>query len=318
MYKNLKVGLALGGGGARGACHIGILKILEKNNIVPDIICGTSAGSMIGAMYACHGDVNIVKKKYVDHINGEDFRDLGFRYIADDEQDESIFSKIITQMKNQYVLMVSSTRKSIVKADKLEKAAKNLFFCRNFDELKIPLIITATDLISGKPLIYDGGNVLDAVVKSSSIPGFIEPSYIDERILVDGGVTLPTPVAPLVDKCDFIIAVNISKEFKTDQRPDNIIEIMSRVRDVTTRHLNQYLLDQADFVFNPTTESLHWSAFDRTDDFIRYGYECGERQIQDLIDRLDSLDEDSPEVVVEIPKETFWTKIKKRLPFLNS
>ena len=112
-------------------------KILEKNNSVPDIICGTSAGSMIGAMYACHGDAEIVEKKYIDHINGEDFQDLGFRYIADDEQDESIFSKIVTQMKNQYVLMVSSTRKSIVKAERLEKAAENLFSCRNFDELKI-------------------------------------------------------------------------------------------------------------------------------------------------------------------------------------
>ena len=239
------------------------------------------------------------------------------RYIPDDEQDESIFSKIITQMKNQYVLMVSSTRKSIVKAERLEKAAENLFSCRNFDELKIPLIITSTDLISGKPLIYSAGSVLDAVVKSSSIPGFIEPTYKDGRILVDGGVTLPTPVAPLVNKCDFIIAVNIGKEFKTNQEPDNIIEIMSRVRDVTTRHLNQYLLDQADFVFNPTTESLHWSAFDRTDDFVKYGHECGERQVQDLIDRLNSSDEDKTEEIIEIPKETFWTKIKKRLPFPN-
>ncbi len=317
MYKNLKIGLALGGGGARGACHIGILKILEKNNIIPDIICGTSAGSMIGAMYACHGNADMVEKIYIDHINGEDFQDIGFRYIPDDEQDESIFSKIITQMKNQYVLMVSSTRKSIVKAERLEKAAENLFSCRNFDELEIPLIITSTDLISGKPLIYSAGSVLDAVVKSSSIPGFIEPTYKDGRILVDGGVTLPTPVAPLVGKCDFIIAINIGKEFKTDQEPDNIIEIMSRVRDVTTRHLNQYLLDQADFIFNPKTESLHWSAFDRTDDFVRYGYECGERQIDDLINALNPSDRDSVEEVIEIPKETFWTKIKKRLPFQN-
>ena len=68
MYKNLKIGLALGGGGARGACHIGILKILEEHNIFPDIISGTSAGSMIGAMYACHGNAETVEKKYTEHI----------------------------------------------------------------------------------------------------------------------------------------------------------------------------------------------------------------------------------------------------------
>ena len=78
MYKDLKIGLALGGGGARGACHIGVLKILEAHGIVPDIVAGTSAGSMIGAMYAAHHNAKLVESKYIEHVESENFSDLGF------------------------------------------------------------------------------------------------------------------------------------------------------------------------------------------------------------------------------------------------
>lgn len=309
MYKNLKIGLALGGGGARGACHIGVLKSLERRGIIPDIISGTSAGSMIGAMYASQASADIVEEKYTEHVNGEDFKDLGFRYIPNNEKDDSVFSQVFKQMKNQYILMVSSTRKSLVKNERLAKAANNLFESNQFDDLKIPLIVTATDLISGKPMLYKAGNVVDAVVKSSSIPGFVEPTYIDNRMLLDGGIVFPTPVPPLVGECDFIIAVNISKAFNTSEEPDNIFEITNRARDISTLHLNSYLLKQSDFVISPEHEDVHWSAFDRTEEFIENGYNAAESEMEKLLTQLDSMIEKS----IETPKETFWSKLKKRL-----
>ena len=309
MYKSLKIGLALGGGGARGACHIGVLKSLEQRGIVPDIISGTSAGSMIGAMYASHASADIVEQKYTEHVNGEDFKDLGFRYIPNNEKDDSVFSQVFKQMKNQYILMVSSTRKSLVKNERLAKAANNLFEHNQFDDLKIPLIVTATDLISGKPMLYKAGNVVDAVVKSSSIPGFVEPTFIEDRMLLDGGIVFPTPVPPLLNKCDFIIAVNISKAFKTSDEPDNIFEITNRARDISTLHLNSYLLKQSDFVISPEHEDVHWSAFDRTEEFIENGYNATESEMEKLLIQLDSMIEKT----VETPKETFWSKLKKRL-----
>ena len=309
MYKNLKIGLALGGGGARGACHIGVLKSLERRGIIPDIISGTSAGSMIGAMYASQASADIVEEKYIEHVNGEDFKDLGFRYIPNNEKDDSVFSQVFKQMKNQYILMVSSTRKSLVKNERLAKAANNLFESNQFDDLKIPLIVTATDLISGKPMLYKAGNVVDAVVKSSSIPGFVEPTYIGNRMLLDGGIVFPTPVPPLVGKCDFIIAVNISKAFNTSEEPDNIFEITNRARDISTLHLNSYLLKQSDFVISPEHEDVHWSAFDRTEEFIENGYNAAESEMEKLLTQLDSMIEKS----IETPKETFWSKLKKRL-----
>jgi NTE family protein len=309
MYKNLKIGLALGGGGARGACHIGVLKSLEHRGIIPDVISGTSAGSMIGAMYASHANADIIEEKYTAHVNGEDFKDLGFRYIPNNEKDDSVFSQVFKQMKNQYILMVSSTRKSLVKNERLAKAANNLFANSQFSDLKIPLIVTATDLISGKPMLYKSGNVVDAVVKSSSIPGFVEPTYIDNRMLLDGGIVFPTPVPPLIGECDFIIAVNISRAFDTNEEPDNIFEITNRARDISTLHLNSYLLKQSDFVISPEHENLHWSAFDKTEEFIKNGYNAAESEMEKLLVQLDSMTEN----ISKTPKETFWSKLKKRL-----
>ena len=309
MYKNLKIGLALGGGGARGACHIGVLKSLERRGIIPDVISGTSAGSMIGAMYASHANADVIEEKYTAHVNGEDFKDLGFRYIPNNEKDDSVFSQVFKQMKNQYILMVSSTRKSLVKNERLAKAANNLFANSQFSDLKIPLIVTATDLISGKPMLYKSGNVVDAVVKSSSIPGFVEPTYIDNRMLLDGGIVFPTPVPPLIGECDFIIAVNISRAFDTNEEPDNIFEITNRARDISTLHLNSYLLKQSDFVISPEHENLHWSAFDKTEEFIKNGYNAAESEMEKLLVQLDSMTEN----ISKTPKETFWSKLKKRL-----
>tara|TARA_B100000212_G_scaffold161149_1_gene121126 strand:+ start:363 stop:1298 length:936 start_codon:yes stop_codon:yes gene_type:complete len=309
MYKNLKIGLALGGGGARGACHIGVLRVLEDNGIIPDVIAGTSAGSMIGAMYASELNAKIVEEKYMKHIQSENFKDLGFRYIPNSEKDDSIFSQIVKQIKNQYVLMVSSNRKSIIKNERLSKAAKILFEADRFEDLKIPLFVSATDLITGNPIIYKTGNLVDAVVQSSTIPGFVEPTYQNNRMLVDGGISLPTPVTPLMGECDFIIAVNITRGVTNQPEPNNIFEILNRSRDVSIGQLNKYVLEKSNFVIKPEHNNLHWSAFDQSDEFLEVGRKAALDSIENLLDTLDLNLKNNIKPI----KETFWTKIKKRL-----
>tara|TARA_B100001109_G_scaffold59335_1_gene48071 strand:+ start:791 stop:1726 length:936 start_codon:yes stop_codon:yes gene_type:complete len=309
MYKNLKIGLALGGGGARGACHIGVLKILEDNGIIPDVIAGTSAGSMIGAMYASEMNAHIVEQKYMKHIQSENFKDLGFRYIANSEKDDSIFSQIVKQIKNQYVLMVSSNRKSIIKNERLSKAANILFETKKFEDLKIPLLVTATDLVTGNPIIYKTGDLVDAVVQSSTIPGFVEPTYQNNRMLVDGGISLPTPVTPLIGECDFIISINITRGVSNQPEPNNIFEILNRSRDISIGQLNKFLLEKANFIIKPEHNNLHWSAFDKSDEFLKVGEKAASDSIESLLNALDSELKDE----IKPTKETFWTRIKKRL-----
>ena len=95
-------------------------------------------------------------------------------------------------------------------------------------------------------------------MQSSSIPGFVEPTFKDDRMLVDGGVVLPTPVTPLIDNCDFIIAVNITRGVENQPEPSNIVEISTRSRDVSVSHLNSFLLSKANFVIKPKHDNLHY------------------------------------------------------------
>ena len=128
-------------------------------------------------------------------------------------------------------------------------------------------------------------------------------------MMVDGNVALPTPVTPLKNECDFIIAINITRGMEDQPEPSNIVEIYSRVRDVSVAHLNSFLLNEADFVIKPKHDNLHWSAFDKTDKFIEAGEFAAENVINDLLEELENI-EKKPK---EAPKETFWTRIKKRL-----
>jgi NTE family protein len=128
-------------------------------------------------------------------------------------------------------------------------------------------------------------------------------------MLVDGGVVLPTPVTPLIDNCDFIIAVNITRGVENQPEPSNIVEISTRSRDVSVSHLNSYLLSKANFVIKPKHDNLHWSAFDLTEKFIESGEDAANSSIENLLKEL----EDSINTPIETIKETFWTRIKKRL-----
>jgi NTE family protein len=128
-------------------------------------------------------------------------------------------------------------------------------------------------------------------------------------MLVDGGVVLPTPVTPLIDNCDFIIAVNITRGVENQPEPSNIVEISTRSRDVSVSHLNSYLLSKANFVIKPKHDNLHWSAFDLTEKFIESGEDAANSSIENLLKEL----EDSINTPIQTIKETFWTRIKKRL-----
>ena len=175
--------------------------------------------------------------------------------------------------------------------------------------MKIPLFVSATDLITGNPIIYKTGNLVDAVVQSSTIPGFVEPTYQNNRMLVDGGISLPTPVTPLIGECDFIIAVNITRGVTNQPEPNNIFEILNRSRDVSIGQLNKYVLEKSNFVIKPKHNNLHWSAFDQSDEFLEVGRKAALDSIENLLDTLNSNLKNNIKPI----KETFWTKIKKRL-----
>lgn len=207
----LKIGLALGGGGARGAAHIGVLKVLHNNGVIPNLIGGTSAGAIIGAMYAATQDPDWMDKRFKQFLNSKVYAEMGVERLQSDQNPESVIGQATKFVQDKLVFAMALTRSSIIKKERLVKAFDYLIPVKTFEELKIPLSVFATDLQTGETICYDSGDLIDAVTQSGSIPGFVEPTLNNGKILVDAGVSAPLPVRELKGKANFIIGIDISR-----------------------------------------------------------------------------------------------------------
>lgn len=282
----LKIGLALGGGGARGAAHIGVLKVLQENKIKPDIIGGTSAGAIIGAMYAATQDPDWIDQRFREFLDSDEYKSMGIERL-ESNQPESVIGQITKFVQDRVVIAMALTRASIIKKERLTNALKFLLPVDNFSELKIPLMVFATDLQSGSTICYESGDLIDAVVQSGSIPGFVEPTPDEEKLIVDAGVSAPLPIKQVKEKSDFAIGVDISRGAPKDpMRKINIIEIITRAERITSQYYTDMLAESADFLFRPDVLGLNWSAFDRYDELLQNGIEEAEQKINELKKKL--------------------------------
>jgi NTE family protein len=169
-----KTGLVLSGGGARGFAHLGVIQALNESGIFPDVISGTSAGAIVGALYAD----GYTPKEILKLMNTKS----SFDY----------FSPVVP-------------RGGLLKISGVIRILKNNLRASTFDQLKIPLYIAATDLNNGRAVYFSSGDLLHAIIASSSIPVLFQPLVIDNIQYVDGGVLDNLPIHPVENKCRFII-----------------------------------------------------------------------------------------------------------------
>ncbi|MDP3267706.1 MAG: patatin-like phospholipase RssA [Legionella sp.] len=205
------IGLALGGGAARGWSHIGVIRALEQAGIKPDIVCGTSIGALVGALYAA-GELD----RFEQWVLGLKVSDV-LSYI-----DVSLNS-------------------GLLKGEKLMEFFRRDYVDQSIENLSIPFAAVATSLKTGAEVWLRDGSTLEAVRASIAIPGLFEPSLKDGLILVDGGLVNPVPVSlARAMGADFVIAVDLSagilgKNIDFDQRKDKSndksVGWMARVQD---------------------------------------------------------------------------------------
>jgi NTE family protein len=191
-----RIGLALGGGGARGFAHIGVLRALEEMGIKPDVISGTSAGSIIAALYADgYAPQHIIRL----------FSELDVKELVD----------------------VTIPRNSLLKMDKFIHFIDKRLHSKRIEDLKIPTYIVATDFDNGKSVAFDKGDLAIRIAASCSIPIVFPPIAIDGIHYVDGGVMRNLPVTPIRDLCDVVIGINVSP-MQHEQYENNLLSITNR------------------------------------------------------------------------------------------
>ena len=276
------LGIALGGGGVRGAAHVGVLQEIDNAGIKVDRISGVSAGAIIGCLYAYSLDGKWVENHFREIWSSQSFNGLTSKIFFDNGSEKSFSGGIKKTLTDHVIALMSLHRSSLIKNDQLRDILKMLVPIRNFDQLEIPLKIISTDIESGEDVISEKGNLIDALLKSCSIPGVMEPIMDDGRVIVDGGVSMPIPIPPLAENCDVTVAVDIGV-YKFDKlKNPNAKSIKIRSDIITSNRLKLRLVSDADLVIRPDTKGLHWSRFDAGEILLKNGRIEGKKQISNL------------------------------------
>ena len=200
-----KIGLALGGGGARGLAHIQVLETLDELGIRPHRIAGTSIGAVVGALYA-------------SGLSGREIRDLVHQWQTPrPEKRHGILDR--RDLRRWAALLDPSfDRSGLFKGEKIIRFLSDFVKCTTFAELEIPLYVTAADYGDASEVVFKSGDLLSAVRASMAIPGVFTPVERDGHLLLDGGVVNPLPYNLLQDECDVVIAMDVGGTRDADEK----------------------------------------------------------------------------------------------------
>jgi len=234
-----RVGLALGGGFARGIAHLGVLRVLDEEKIPIDYLAGTSAGAMLAASYATGHTILEIEAQ----AKATRFRDFG-------------------QWKLSWMGLASNQR--------LEHYPRKFLGVTTFEQLRIPLAIAATDLGTGEPVYFTQGPLGLALRASCAYPGMFMPVEHDGRLLVDGFLAAPVPVDAVKQMgADVVIAVFL--EAASDRKPTSIVDVIGLSFAILQRHADREWRRKADIVIEPVVRDFLWDDFDKTPELIAAG-----------------------------------------------
>ena len=232
LRKAPKLGLALGGGAARGFAHIGVIQVLEENGIKPDLVVGTSAGSLVAAFYA----------------TGKTGAQL--QWLAD-SMDES-------QLTDWTVPFMS---RGMLRGEALGRYVNSQLNGAKIEDMKMPLGIVATDLQTGDGILFRRGDTATAVRASSAVPSVFEPVRIGNKDYVDGGLVSPVPVRFARQMgADIIIAVDISSR-PEDAKTTDMLKVLLQTFSIMGKSISQLELAQAEVVVRPAMPDVGSAEF---------------------------------------------------------
>lgn len=228
-----RIGLALGGGAAKGFAHIGVIKALEAAGINPDVVAGTSAGSVVGALYAT-GLSGFALQERSFSLEEGNLRDLTFG------------------------------NGGLVKGEKLQDFVNQLVNNQPLEKMAKPFAAVATELDTGNRTVFRRGNTGMAVRASSSIPGVFQPVVIGGKRYVDGGVVSPVPVDAARELgADIVIAVDISAKAQGNRTAQNMASIVNQAVTIMGQKLGELELARADVIVRPKVGQIGAADFDQ-------------------------------------------------------
>lgn len=289
-----KVGLVLSGGGARGIAQLGVLSVLDENDIEVDNITGTSIGGVTGGLYATGYAPKDIKEifKNIDWVTTLSLNDKYQRqYLFPDQksiQDKSLLSISIDGFAPTLPSSLSSGQKLTELINILMLNAK-YHPRRNFNDLKIPLAVVATDFDRGEKVVLTEGNLSESIKASFTFPLLYSSINIGGRNLVDGGLTANIPVSVSKELgSDYIITVNSTSPLRKREEITNPLYTADHILSITMNQLNNTQLQNSNIVITPEISGTSTFDFDKIDFLYLKGREAAQQQIQKIIEGIDS------------------------------
>ena len=250
-----RIGLALGGGAARGFAHIGVIQVLEENGIKPDLVAGTSAGSLVAALYA----------------SGKSGAELG---ALAESMDESAFTDW------------SFPGRGLIRGEALARYVRDQTGGRHIEQMRVPLGIVATDLDSGQGILFQNGDPGVAVRASSAVPAVFQPVRIGTREYVDGGLVAPVPVRYARQMgAELVIAVDISAAPDGNATGD-AMRMLLQTFAIMGRSINAFELRDADVLVRPKLTNVGGTDFSARKRSIQAGREAAQAQLVLLREKI--------------------------------
>ena len=287
--------LALGGGGARGAAHLGVIQAITEAGLKIDQIVGVSIGALMGAVYAAEPDIEVVKQRMLQFLMSPTFQKhqtsmFGTRSTADDDDgDGGLFGwydRVKDYMRATGIFHRVINHRSMLPGIVLNDVVSHLVPDIDIAETKIPLAIVAVDLVSGHRIVLERGSLQKAATGSASLPGIFPPVEWDDMLLCDIGVfnSLPAIVSQAYDS-EFVIAVDVSSGLKRQTKFDNALDVLMRMDEVGESLYRRHIRDTTDLLIQPDVRGTEWFDFSRSPRLIENGLKAGRKAIRTFLEK---------------------------------
>ena len=281
-----KIGLVLSGGGARGIAHIGVLRILEENNIPIDYIGGTSFGALVAAFYASgytpYQIEQIMKNLDWQGIINPQLEREKYYFYARQQKDKNIIRIQFKNWKIQFPSALSNMQKMRIRMAEYFTRA-NYISKNDFSKLHPPLFIIATNILDGMQNEFTNGNLIDALLASLAVPFVFSPVEIDTVLYLDGGLTNNLPISVMKRKpVDKIIASNTSSFLRKKKDLKSALGIGDQIINIMMKQSIDQEMQLADVVLRPASEQLTNTEFDKVEQFIKLGEDTTRNKINQI------------------------------------
>ncbi len=282
--------LALGGGGARGLAHIGVLRALEREGIAPSLIVGSSMGAIIGAMYSQLRDSSRVEELIEELLHRHCFSDLRLDLMPENSQSEKPPARrhLADYLRRGLYFSRVAMRSGAIDNSILTHFLYRLLKDEDIRETSIPFAAVAVSLATGEEVVLQHGSIIRAAAASSAVPGVITPVEIDGQQLIDGSVLQVVPVQAARSLSPYpAVAVDVSRDIDREAPPKTGVDVIIRADLIANRRLNKGALKAADFVITPDVGLADWSDFHSIHRLITAGMEAAEQFLKQSIETLE-------------------------------